>query len=222
MVDNSRVDNRSKILEAAARLFARQGFSGVSLQAIAERVGITKPSLLYYFPSKEDLREKVLVELFGHWATRLPNLLRAVTTGEGQFEALMDELTGFFREDPDRARLLIREIMDRPEEMRASISASLGPLVTLVADTMRKGQRSGLLRDDVDPEAYVLNAIGNAMASVVAASVVEPIIGADGESAVGRLERELRRAAHSSLFSDPVRGDPPRRPSGRALTRAER
>lgn len=216
------MDSRSKILETAARLFARQGFSGVSLQSIAERVGMTKPSLLYHFPSKEQLREEVLRDLFGHWATRLPNLLRAVATGEGQFEALMDELTSFFREDPDRARLLVREIMDRPEEMRASIASSLGPLVNLVADTMRKGQRSGLLRDDVDPEAYVLNAIGAAMASVVAASVVEPIAGSERESAVARLEKEMRRIARTSLFSDPDGGAPRRRSVGRTRPNAER
>jgi len=216
------VDNRSKILETAARLFSRQGFSGVSLQTIAEDVGITKPSLLYHFPSKEMLREQVLSELFGHWATRIPNLLRAVTTGEGQFEALMDELTAFFREDPDRARILIREILDRPEAMRASIAASLGPIVTVVADSMRKGQRSGLLRENVDPEAYVLNAIGSAMAWVVAASVVEPIVTGGGKSALSRLERELRRAAHSSLFSDPEAGVERRPSSGRARPNAER
>jgi len=216
------MDSRTKILEAAARLFARQGFAGVSIQAIAEQVGITKPSLLYHFPSKEQLREQVLVELFSHWATRLPNLLRAVTTGEGQFEALMDELTSFFHEDPDRARLVIREIMDRPDEMRASIASSLGPLVSLVADTMRKGQRSGLLRDDVDPEAYVLNAIGVAMASVVAAPVVGPIVGPDGKGAPSRLDRELRRIAHSSLFSEPARGAPKRRPAGRQRASVER
>jgi TetR/AcrR family transcriptional regulator len=201
------VDSRSKILETAARLFADQGFSGVSLQAIADRVGITKPSLLYHFASKDKLREEVLVDLFAHWTTRLPSLLRAVTTGEGQFDALMDELTAFFREDPDRARLIIREIMDRPAEMRASIASSLGPLVTLVADTMRKGQRSGLLREDVDAEAYVLNAIGSSMASVVAASVVGPIVGTDGNGSP-RLDRELRRIARTSLFSDDKRDEP--------------
>jgi AcrR family transcriptional regulator len=216
------VDSRSRILEIAARLFARQGFSGVSLQAIAERVGITKPSLLYHFPSKEQLREEVLRDLFEHWATRIPNLLRAVATGEGRFEALMDELSSFFREDPDRARLLIREIMDRPDEMRASIASSLGPLVTLIADTMRKGQSSGLLRDDVDPEAYVLNAICVAMASVVAVSVVEPIIGSEGKSAIGRLEKETRRIARSSLFTEPAPGAPERRSVGRERPSAER
>jgi len=216
------VDSRSRILEIAARLFARQGFSGVSLQAIAERVGITKPSLLYHFPSKDQLREEVLRDLFEHWATRIPNLLRAVATGEGRFEALMDELSSFFREDPDRARLLIREIMDRPDEMRASIASSLGPLVTLIADTMRKGQSSGLLRDDVDPEAYVLNAICVAMASVVAASVVEPIIGSEGKSAIGRLEKETRRIARSSLFTEPAPAAPERRSVGRERPSAER
>jgi TetR/AcrR family transcriptional regulator len=195
------LDSRSKILEAAARLFAEQGFSAVSLREIADRVGITKPSLLYHFASKDLLREEVLTELFDHWSTRLPGLLRAVTTGEGQLEALLDELTTFFRERPDRTQLVVREILDRPAEMQRRIGGSLGPLVTLVADSMRKGQAKGLLRGGVDPEAFVLHMVGLAVSMVIAAPVVAPVLGGD-QGCAGRQEKELRRMAETSLFSE--------------------
>lgn len=204
------MDNRGRILETATRLFARQGFAGVSLRSIAERVGITKPSLLYHFPSKDQLREEVLGDVFEHWTTRLPNLLRAVTSGTGQFEALMDELVAFFREDTDRAHLLLREFMDRPEEMRKRVGASLRPLVVLVADTMRRGQAAGTLLGDVDPEAFVLHMIGSTIALVVAVPVIEVILATEGTTALDRQERELRRIAYTSLFPNPGRDAKPR------------
>ena len=210
------MDSRSRILRTATRLFAQQGFSGVSLQNIAERVGITKPSLLYHFPSKDRLREEVLGDAFEHWATRLPGLLRAVTSGTGQFEALMDELTTFFRDDPDRTHLIVRELLDRPEETRLRLAVSLAPLVRLVADTMRKGQAVGILRPDVDPEAFVLNMICLTVSMRVAAPVIEPIITSDDESPLARLERELRRMAFTSIFTDPTRAPAGRVPAALA------
>jgi AcrR family transcriptional regulator len=194
------VDSRNSILDTATELFARQGFAGVSLRAIAERVGITKPSLLYHFASKDVLRESVLDKLFEHWATTLPRLLRAVTSGEGQFEVLMQELVTFFRTDADRARLIVRELMDRPDEMRRRVTESLTPLVRLIADTVRKGQALGQVQGEADPEAYILHMIGLTLATVAAEPIVTPVLSAD-RGASERYVQELLRIAHSSLFS---------------------
>lgn len=177
---------------------------------------MSKPSLLYHFPSKNRLREEVLGEVFEHWTTRLPNLLRAVTSGTGQFEALMDELVAFFKEDADRAHLLLRELLDRPDEMKAKISGSLRPLVTLVADSIRKGQTAGVVAREVDPESFVLHLIGMTISMVIAMPVTESIVRIDGESPFERQERELRRMAFTSLFAPRA---PAKRPA-RAVTRS--
>ena len=50
----------NSILEAAQRLFAQYGFEKTSMKDIAEDVGISKPSLYYYFPDKERLFEAVI------------------------------------------------------------------------------------------------------------------------------------------------------------------
>lgn len=201
------MDNRSTILDTATRLFAEQGFAGVSLQAIAARVGITKPSLLYHFHSKDQLREEVLGALFDHWAIRLPGLLHAVTTGQGELDALMTALWDFFDEDPDRARLVARELLDRPERMRDRIAESLTPLVSIIAERIRKGQARGILRQDADPEVFVLHMIGLTIATVAAApATFAPVAGGETSTARRRAHDELRRIAHASLFPDPTAG----------------
>jgi AcrR family transcriptional regulator len=217
------VDSKGRILQLATRLFARQGFAGVSLRSIAEGVGISKPSLLYHFPSKDQLREEVLSEVFDHWARRLPSLVRAVTSRAGQSDELMNELVAFFNEDPDRAHLLLREIIDRPEEMRRRIGDSLRPLVMLVAETIRKGQAVGIVQSDVDPEAYALSMIGLTIVHIVAAPVVEPVLaGESGASASERLQRELYRIANTSLFSAPRAAKPKRERDESAEARPSR
>src|SRR4051794_19232041 len=126
------MDNLAHIRDVATRLFARDGFDGTSLQVIADQVGITKPTLLYYYPSKDALRRAVLDNLAEQGKKPLPRLLEAFTSGHERFDALTGELVRFFRADPDRARLLEREMLDDPEGMRLRLQGSLRPWVLLV------------------------------------------------------------------------------------------
>jgi AcrR family transcriptional regulator len=119
---------RAQILTQATRLFAKLGYDGTSVQQIADAVGIRKPSLLYHFKSKDELRENVLAEMLAHWNAVLPGLLLKASTEE-RFDATMEALSEFFIEDPDRARLFLRETLDRPARRaaRARQGARLGP-----------------------------------------------------------------------------------------------
>jgi AcrR family transcriptional regulator len=48
-------DTRSRLRQLALQLFAEQGYEATSLREIAERLGVTKAALYYYFKSKEDI-----------------------------------------------------------------------------------------------------------------------------------------------------------------------
>ncbi len=196
------MDVRTEILSTAARLFAERGFDGTTLQAIADEVGIRKPSLLYHYPSKEELRRSVLDNLIGHFSEVLPRLLGAVSRGDERFEVLVRELLTFFREDPDRARLVVRELLDRPAEMREQLAAGVRPWVSLLSEYIRKGAETGELVPDVDPEAYVVHVITLVLAGMAAGPVVTGLVPADSrEQAEERHVRELMRIARSSLFA---------------------
>lgn len=196
------MDNPARILEVATRLFARQGFDGTSIQAIADEVGITKQTLLYHYPSKDDLRRAVLDNLFEHWRSVLPQLLAAVTSGRQRFDALTGELLRFFRADPDRARLVLREALDRPDHLRGRLAESLRPWVLLVSQYVRQGQTEGRIPDDVEPEAYVMHVI---VLVITAVSTFEALGGAlsggtPGSAVEDRYFDELARIARTSLF----------------------
>jgi AcrR family transcriptional regulator len=73
------VDTRLAIMRHAAALFAARGYDAVSVREIVEAAGVTKPSLYYYFNSKEGLA-RALIEEFLATATQMRNAVFASTT----------------------------------------------------------------------------------------------------------------------------------------------
>ncbi|MEP7284298.1 MAG: TetR/AcrR family transcriptional regulator [Chloroflexota bacterium] len=55
-------DNRSQLLTVATHLFATHGYDAVGVQQIVEAAGVTKPTLYYYFESKQGLLAAIILE----------------------------------------------------------------------------------------------------------------------------------------------------------------
>lgn len=200
-------DITQQILTHATRLFAARGFVGASLRDIAKAVGIRKPSLLYHFNSKDDLRRGVLEKMLAHWNEVVPRLLKAATSGHEQFQAVATETLEFFRADPDRARLLLRELLDRPEEMEPLIESHVQPWTKIICDYIRKGQQQGRVHPDIDPEAYVVHMINLMVCGVALHDSMIALMpaGDDGrEQLAARTMTELLRFARAGLFIDPA------------------
>ena len=153
-LDNEHGTVKERILKEALYLFSERGFEGASLQSIADAVGIQKPSLIYHFPSKEDLRRHVLESLVAYWKNELPRILTPADSSSDRLVSTMTSLINFFVEDLNRARLVVRELLDRPEETFALLSEQFSPWTRLIGDYLRMGQQSGLYRKDVAPESF--------------------------------------------------------------------
>jgi AcrR family transcriptional regulator len=199
-------DVRSKVIASATRLIAAHGFDGTSLQDIADAVGVTKPAVLHYFPSKEHIRAAVLESVLEHWRETLPRLLLAASAGEGRFDAIFGELQRFFGENPDRARVMVREGLDRPDETRKMLRGPVRPWLSAIAGYIDAGKTTGKQHADLDPEAYVILALQmvvftSAMGSVVSAAIDEQGNGQE------RYFHEVARIAKSGLFVGAARRD---------------
>jgi len=205
---NCQLDMRERILEEAIRLFSENGFQGTSIQAIAEAVGIKNPSLLYHFGSKENLREAVVENLLVHWQRELPLLLSGTSDVGGfeRFSAIMHAAVEFFLEDANRAKLALREMLDRPHEIGRLIKVYLGPWIMLIGDFIRMGQKSGIIRKEVVPEAYISQIIINIVGTVALRGVTATIVNTDkGQNPLGSDVDELVRVAGNMLFVDEYR-----------------
>ncbi len=192
---------RVEILRAATRLFAAQGFDGTSVQEVAEAVGIRKPSLLYHFPSKEELRRAVLDEMTQHWNRVLPEVMLAAAR-DRRFDSVMESLCSFFLEDPDRARLILRELLDRPEEMKERMADFIGPWVAVNAEQLERAKKRGRVQQDVDTEAYTACIVNLVVGTMAIHESLKTMLPADANSGTGEARhiREIIRIARSSLY----------------------
>ena len=194
------VDSRQLILDASVRLFGEHGYEGTSLQAIADAVGMRKQSLLHYFRSKEDLRQAAAADLLAHWQRELPRLLTGTTSGHDRFGSTISALVDFFLEDGQRAKFAIREMLDRPDESRELAASELRQWTDLIVDFIRMGQKAGFVKEDVDPESYIILIMTMVVGTVAFAPVASAIAKSSDHRDIAPRVNELVRIARESYF----------------------
>ncbi|MDJ0627125.1 MAG: TetR family transcriptional regulator C-terminal domain-containing protein [Rhodobacter sp.] len=147
--------NTSAILEAALEVFSQAGFRGATLDQIAKAAGLSKPNLLYYFPSKEAIHVALLSELLDSWL----DPLRAL---DPQGDPI-DEIVGYVlrkldmaRDLPRESRLFANEIIQGAPRIHDYITGPLKRLVDEKADLIRDWQAEGRIAP-VDPHHLIFS-----------------------------------------------------------------
>lgn len=120
--------NSKAILEAGLDVFSQHGFRGSTLDQIAEVAGLSKPNLLYYFPSKDAVYLTLLDSLLQTW---LDPLREMNPKGDPVTEILgyVRRKLELSRDFPRESRLFANEILQGAPRMMAAVE---GPLKTLV------------------------------------------------------------------------------------------
>lgn len=141
--------NTETILEAALDVFSQHGFRGSTLDQIAKAAGLSKPNLLYYFPSKVAIHRALIDELMQNW---LDPLRKIEADGEPVEELLAYVLRKLemAREYPRESRLFANEIVQGAPNIMDKIEGELKSLVDEKAQVIEGWIASGALAQ-VDP-----------------------------------------------------------------------
>jgi AcrR family transcriptional regulator len=92
---------RREILQAAQRLFWRQGYAGTSIPQIARAAELAPGTIYLYFPSKEALYVELLLEGYDILRQRLAQEARRPAPASEKAECLLAVFLGFAREHPE-------------------------------------------------------------------------------------------------------------------------
>jgi AcrR family transcriptional regulator len=149
---------RDEIVAAAAALFARHGYRGTGLAEIAAQVGITQAGVLYHFGSKDGLLRAVIehrdvnsemfaIELLGDTSTALRRLPEFARRNKAHVE-----LAKLFT-------VLVAESIEEQAPSHGHFVQRYRAMCAVTADIIRKSQREGYVRDDLDPDAKAVEII---------------------------------------------------------------
>src|SRR3984957_4314166 len=166
---------------------------------VARAAAEPTPPVLHPFPSKEALRRAVLDSIVLHWQGVLPRLLLAASASHDRFDAVFGELHRFFASQPDRARLVVRELFDRPAEVKKMLRGAVRPWLSAIAAYIKEGQAHGRHWEDVDPEAYVVHIMQLVVCATASASVCRVAVDPEGD-ARDRYDKELAPVAPGTFF----------------------
>ncbi|MFN3577675.1 MAG: TetR family transcriptional regulator C-terminal domain-containing protein [Tabrizicola sp.] len=141
--------NREVILDAALEVFSAHGFRGATLDQIAEVAGLSKPNLLYYFPSKEAVHQALLTGLLDTWL----DPLRAMNPAGDPLREILGYVRrklDLARDFPRESRLFAGEILQGAPRMREAIEGDLRALVADKAVVLTRWMEEGRIAR-VDP-----------------------------------------------------------------------
>jgi TetR/AcrR family transcriptional regulator len=160
---------RAGILDAAEALFAERGFDATRLEEIAERVGIRRASIVYYFKDKRALYDAVLEDVFGGLHEALSDVLVRGETLPEQIEAGVSAWVDYVGRRPSIARLVLREVADTNRKHGAGVLEQTRRLRELVQhEVLDRPSRKETKLAAVDP-VHMASAIAGATIFFVAA-----------------------------------------------------
>lgn len=143
------------ILAAALDVFSTHGFRGATLDQIAEAAGLSKPNLLYWFASKEEVHRMLLTRLLDTW---LEPLARLDPGGDP-----VAEIVGYVRRKiemardfPRESRLFAGEILQGAPHIGDVLAGELRTLVDAKAEVVAGWAAAGRIAP-VDPHHLIFS-----------------------------------------------------------------
>ncbi|HEV2494515.1 MAG TPA: TetR/AcrR family transcriptional regulator [Terriglobia bacterium] len=143
---------REQIMQAATKLFARQGFEGTSTREIAELARVNEAIIFRHFPRKEDLYWAILEDKI-HPKNESADLEDRLAEGEDDrqvFRAIAEDILRSNSQDPSLSRLLLFSALENHRLSHRFFRTYVADYYEVLAQHIRKRIRSGAFRP-VDP-----------------------------------------------------------------------
>ncbi len=137
------------IARVAARLFAERGYEATSVREIVEEAGVAKPTLYYYFGSKEGLAKALVSDPLEALVERLRQAVEKEPDPLRSLELVLEAHFAFCREDPDRMRFLHALIFGPPGSgMGSQMKCCASKLIGWTKAAVARCAEAGIIAED--------------------------------------------------------------------------
>jgi TetR/AcrR family transcriptional regulator len=149
---------REKILKQATEEFARIGFEGARVDRIAQRCGVSKNMLYYYFKSKEGLFVATLERMYQELRDQQKDLSVRASDPIAAMKQLVHHTFFAFKDNPSAIRLMNEENKHRGKYIRKSVRMRdlYNPLVETIRFILERGAKDSKFKAQLDPTIIYL------------------------------------------------------------------
>jgi TetR/AcrR family fatty acid metabolism transcriptional regulator len=145
------IDKRRQILDAAIRVFARQGFHSTRVSDIADEAGVAYGLVYHYFSSKDEVLNELFSERWSLLLSAIEESDREGASPRAKLEAVAGFIVDSYRHDPELMKVIIVEVTRAANSFGRTHLPEIRRAYDSIAKIVADGQAAGVFRRDIDP-----------------------------------------------------------------------
>jgi TetR/AcrR family transcriptional regulator, fatty acid metabolism regulator protein len=146
------VDKRRLILDAAVRVFARQGFHTCRVSDIADEAGVAYGLVYHYFQSKDEVLDTLFLERWNVMLEAIAETDAQAIPAREKLHAIASFIIESYRHDPELMKVIIVEVTRAANSFGAVHLAKISEAYGQISGIVQQAQQSGEFRDTVSAE----------------------------------------------------------------------
>jgi TetR/AcrR family transcriptional regulator, fatty acid metabolism regulator protein len=173
-------DKRRMILDAAVRVFARQGFNGCRVSDIADEAGVAYGLVYHYFRSKDEVLDTLFLERWNILLEAIRETDRQEIPPREKLQQIASFIVDSYRRDPELMKVIIVEVTRAANSFGQTHLAKIREAYELIADIVAKAQEEGAFKDTITPQ-FAAMAFYGAIEQVLTGWIFELLPQGDAE-----------------------------------------
>ncbi|MGB5191939.1 MAG: TetR/AcrR family transcriptional regulator [Polyangiales bacterium] len=153
-------DKRDRILRAAIKVFAKNGFYATRVSEIAKAAGVADGTIYLYFKNKDD----VLITIFEDGIQQLLAILREVAASEQPFDERITRIIelqlGLLEDQRDLAEVITVNLRQSSSLLKQYAAPLFMEYIDVIAGLIRDGQKEGAFRKDINSRVVARSLFG--------------------------------------------------------------
>jgi TetR/AcrR family fatty acid metabolism transcriptional regulator len=144
-------DKRDRILKAAVKVFARNGFHATRVSEVAKAAGVADGTIYLYFKSKDELLVSLFEDRIGKLLAFMEHSLPKLPSAPERLRAVIDMQLGLLEGERDLAEVVTVIIRQSTRLMKEFAAPKFLAYLDAIARIVHEGQDAGDFRTDVSP-----------------------------------------------------------------------
>ncbi|WP_294955393.1 TetR/AcrR family transcriptional regulator [Sulfurovum sp.] len=148
--------SKQLIITHAIELFSQKGYASASMDELAERCGLNKAMVFYYFKNKKGLYEAVMREVLEEIQRTIIEENKTHKKPEAELEGFIRTYAKFACAHPYLPSLLLKELSDSGAVIPDMLFTSMRQLFALFNDILKRGEEKGCFHDPIPMILYFM------------------------------------------------------------------